>query len=85
LGRAVQTTLFSVLMNSGQSCIAPTRLLVPKGMQEQVAAAAAEVMKATQTGDPAEEGRHIGPLVNKSQWDKVQGLIAKGMEEGATL
>ncbi len=42
LGRAVQTTLFSVLMNSGQSCIAPTRLLVPKGMQEQVAAAAAE-------------------------------------------
>ncbi|MEP9361056.1 aldehyde dehydrogenase family protein [Sphingomonas sp. KR3-1] len=85
LGRAVQTTLFSVLMNSGQSCIAPTRLLVPKGMQDQVAAAAAEVMKATQTGDPAEEGRHIGPLVNKTQWDKVQGLIAKGMKEGAKL
>ncbi|MBN8812447.1 MULTISPECIES: aldehyde dehydrogenase family protein [unclassified Sphingomonas] len=85
LGRAVQTTLFSVLMNSGQSCIAPTRLLVPKGMQEQVAAAAAEVMKATHTGDPAEEGRHIGPLVNKAQWEKVQGLIARGMEEGAKL
>jgi aldehyde dehydrogenase (NAD+) len=85
LGRAVQTTLFSVLMNSGQSCIAPTRLLVPAGMQDQVAAAAAEVMKATTTGDPAEEGRHIGPLVNKAQWDKVQGLIAKGMEEGARL
>ncbi|MDF2385089.1 aldehyde dehydrogenase family protein [Nostoc ellipsosporum NOK] len=85
LGRAVQTTLFSVLMNSGQSCIAPTRLLVPKDMQEQVAAAAAEVMKATHTGDPAEEGRHIGPLVNKSQWEKVQGLIARGMEEGAKL
>jgi aldehyde dehydrogenase (NAD+) len=85
LGRAVQTTLFSVLMNSGQSCIAPTRLLVPAGMQDQVAAAAAEVMKATTTGDPAEEGRHIGPLVNKTQWDKVQGLIAKGMEEGARL
>ena len=85
LGRAVQTTLFSVLMNSGQSCIAPTRLLVPRGMQEQVAAAAAEVMKATHTGDPAEEGRHIGPLVNKTQWEKVQGLIARGMEEGAKL
>ncbi|HWU96023.1 MAG TPA: aldehyde dehydrogenase family protein [Sphingomonas sp.] len=85
LGRAVQTTLFSVLMNSGQSCIAPTRLLVPAGMQDQVAAAAAEVMKATHTGDPAEEGRHIGPLVNKTQWEKVQGLIAKGMEEGAKL
>ena len=85
LGRAVQTTLFSVLMNSGQSCIAPTRLLVPRSMQEQVAAAAAEVMKATHTGDPAEEGRHIGPLVNKTQWEKVQGLIARGMEEGAKL
>jgi aldehyde dehydrogenase (NAD+) len=85
LGRAVQTTLFSVLMNSGQSCIAPTRLLVPKGMQDEVAAAAAQVMHATQTGDPAEEGRHIGPLVNKTQWEKVQGLIAKGMEEGAKL
>lgn len=85
LGRAVQTTLFSVLMNSGQSCIAPTRLLVPADLQDQVAAAAAEVMKATHTGNPAEEGRHIGPLVNKTQWEKVQGLIAKGMEEGAKL
>ena len=85
MGRAVQTTLFSVLLNSGQSCIAPTRLLVPAGLQDQVAAAATEVMKATHTGSPAEEGRHIGPLVNKTQWEKVQGLIAKGMEEGAKL
>jgi len=85
LGRAVQATLFNVLLNSGQSCIAPTRLLVPAGLQDQVAAAAAEVMKATHTGNPAEEGRHIGPLVNKTQWEKVQGLIAKGMEEGAKL
>ncbi|MFS2111953.1 aldehyde dehydrogenase family protein [Sphingomonas sp. Sphisp140] len=85
MGRAVQTTLFSVLLNSGQSCIAPTRLLVPAGLQDQVAAAAAEVMKATATGNPSEEGRHIGPLVNRTQWEKVQGLIAKGMEEGAKL
>ena len=85
LGKAVPVTLFSVLMNSGQSCIAPTRLLVPRQLQEQVAALAAEVMRGTQTGDPSEEGRHIGPLVNKAQWDKVQGLIAKGLEEGAKL
>jgi aldehyde dehydrogenase (NAD+) len=85
LGRAVQTTLFSVLMNSGQSCIAPTRLLVPRDMEDQVVAAATAMMKATQTGDPAQEGRHIGPLVNKAQWEKVQGLIAKGLEEGAQL
>ncbi|ATY32289.1 aldehyde dehydrogenase family protein [Sphingomonas psychrotolerans] len=85
LAKAVPVTLFSVLMNSGQSCIAPARLLVPRHLQEQVAAAAAEVMKATQCGDPSEEGRHIGPVVNKTQWDKIQGLIAKGLEEGAKL
>jgi aldehyde dehydrogenase (NAD+) len=85
LGKAVPVTLFSVLMNSGQSCIAPARLLVPKHLQDQVAALAAETMKATQVGDPSEEGRHIGPVVNKTQWDKIQGLIAKGLEEGAKL
>ncbi len=83
--QAVQRTLFSVLMNSGQSCIAPSRLLVPRTLQAEVAALAAEVMKATQTGDPMIEGRHIGPVVNKAQWDKIQSLIAKGMEEGAKL
>lgn len=85
LGRAVPGTLFSVLMNSGQSCIAPTRLLVPRAQQAEVTALATEMMKATLTGNPAEEGRHIGPVVNKSQWDKIQGLIAKGLEEGAKL
>ena len=85
LSRAVPGTLFSVLANSGQSCIAPARLLVPKHLQDQVAAMATEVMKATQTGDPSQEGRHIGPVVNKAQWDKIQGLIAKGLEEGAKL
>lgn len=85
LGRAVPGTLFSVLMNSGQSCIAPTRLLVPRAQQAEITALATEIMKGTQTGDPAQEGRHIGPVVNKTQWDKIQGLIAKGMEEGAKL
>jgi aldehyde dehydrogenase (NAD+) len=83
--QAVQRTLGSVLMNSGQSCIAPARLLVPRDRQEEIAALAAEVMKGTETGDPSQEGRHIGPVVNKTQWDKVQGLIAKGLEEGAKL
>ncbi len=85
LGKAVPGTLFSVLMNSGQSCIAPARLLVPRHLQEQAAAIAAANMKAVQCGDPSEEGRHIGPVVNKTQWDKIQGLIAKGLEEGARL
>ncbi|MCX8474959.1 MAG: aldehyde dehydrogenase family protein [Sphingomonas sp.] len=85
LAKAVPGTLFSVLMNSGQSCIAPARLLVPKHLQEQVAAIAAATMKAAQCGDPSEEGRQLGPVVNKTQWDKIQGLIAKGLEEGAKL
>jgi aldehyde dehydrogenase (NAD+) len=83
--KAVQRTLMSVLVNSGQSCIAPTRLLVPRERQAEITALATEVMKATQTGDPTQEGAHIGPVVNKAQWDKIQGLIAKGMEEGAKL
>jgi aldehyde dehydrogenase (NAD+) len=82
---AVQRTLGSVLTNSGQSCIAPTRLLVPEAMVDQVTALARDMMRATQVGDPAEDGKHIGPLVNKAQFDKVQGLIAKGLEEGARL
>jgi len=85
LARAVPGTLMTVLMNSGQSCIAPTRLLVPKALQAEAVAIATEMMKATQTGDPTQEGRHIGPVVNKAQFDKIQGLIAKGMEEGAKL
>jgi aldehyde dehydrogenase (NAD+) len=60
-------------------------LLVPWHLQEQVAAIAAEMMKGARCGDPSEEGRHIGPVVNKTQWDKIQGLIAKGLEEGAKL
>ncbi len=85
LERAVKGTLGSVLVNSGQSCIAPTRLLVPKDRMDEAVAIATEVMKRTQTGDPMEEGRHIGPVVNKAQFDKIQGLIKKGMEEGAKL
>lgn len=85
VGAAVKGTLFSVLLNSGQSCIAPARLLVPAALEKEAAAAAAEVMKATTCGNPSEEGRHIGPVVNKTQWEKIQRLIRKGLEEGATL
>jgi aldehyde dehydrogenase (NAD+) len=85
LAQAVQRTLFGVLLNSGQSCIAPTRLLVPAARHDEAVEFAAAAMKAAEVGDPAQQGRHIGPLVNKAQWDKVQGLIAKGLEEGAKL
>ena len=85
LQKAVTGTLMTVLMNSGQSCIAPTRLLVPQRRHDEAVEIAKAVVGATKTGDPTTEGRHIGPLVNRAQFDKVQGLIAKGLEEGATL
>ncbi|HEU4958832.1 MAG TPA: aldehyde dehydrogenase family protein [Sphingomonas sp.] len=85
LDRAVPAGLMGVLLNSGQSCIAPTRMLVHKSQAEEAAAIAKQVMAATETGDPLTEGRHIGPVVNKAQWDKIQGLIRKGLEDGARL
>jgi aldehyde dehydrogenase (NAD+) len=72
-------------MNSGQSCNAPTRMLVPRQRleeAEQIAKAAAE--KVT-VGPPKREGTTIGPVVSRTQFDKIQGLIAKGIEEGAQL
>ena len=85
LDQAVPAGLMGVLINSGQSCIAPTRMLVHRSQRDEAVAIAKQVMQATQAGDPMTEGRHIGPVVNKAQWDKIQGLIRKGIEEGATL
>lgn len=75
----------SVFNNTGQSCNAPTRMLVEKSIYEEAMAVAAKVADSTQVGDPAKEGRHIGPLVSQTQYDRVQSLIQKGIDEGATL
>jgi aldehyde dehydrogenase (NAD+) len=85
LDQAVPAGLMNVLLNSGQSCIAPTRMLVHKSQHDAAVDIAKQVMAATPTGDPMAEGRHIGPVVNKAQWDKIQGLIRTGLEEGARL
>ncbi|MBB4641234.1 aldehyde dehydrogenase family protein [Rhizorhapis suberifaciens] len=74
-----------VLLNSGQSCIAPTRMLVHKSQHDEALAKVAAIMDAKEVDDPSKEGGHIGPVVNKAQWDKIQGLIKKGIDEGATL
>ena len=71
--------------NAGQSCNAPTRMLVPKNRMSEAAAAAKHEADATKVGDPSREETSVGPLVSKAQFDKVQRLIAKGIEEGATL
>ncbi|GIT20323.1 MAG: hypothetical protein CM1200mP40_00050 [Gammaproteobacteria bacterium] len=71
--------------NSGQSCNAPTRMLVPKEkMAEAIEAAKAIAAKST-VGDPQAEGTRLGPVVSELQFNKIQGLIEKGIEEGAEL
>jgi aldehyde dehydrogenase (NAD+) len=71
--------------NTGQSCNAPTRMLVPRDRMDEAARVAADVANSVRVGDPREEGTEIGPLVSAQQWQKVQDLIQKGIDEGATL
>lgn len=78
-------TVMGVLANSGQSCIAPTRVLVHQSQKDAATAVIKSMMEATPVGDPLAEGGHIGPVVNKAQYDKIQGLIQSAIDEGATL
>jgi aldehyde dehydrogenase (NAD+) len=85
LAAVLPPTVAGVLANSGQSCIAPTRLLVQRTQATDAAAVIKGMMEATQIGDPMEMGAHIGPVVNKAQYEKIQGLIQSAIDEGATL
>jgi aldehyde dehydrogenase (NAD+) len=73
------------VLNTGQSCNAPTRMLVPRSRMAQAAAAAKAAAEAVTVGNPAADGITIGPLASEAQFDKVQRLIKKGVEEGAEL
>jgi aldehyde dehydrogenase (NAD+) len=75
----------SCFRNTGQSCNAPTRMLVPRSRMEQAIGTAKHVAEFTKVGDPFAEGTNIGPLASKAQYDKVQRLIKVGIEEGAKL
>jgi aldehyde dehydrogenase (NAD+) len=83
--KAVVRGVRQCFMNSGQSCNAPTRMLVERSIYDQAVATAQEVAEKTAVDNAAAEGRHIGPVVSEVQWNKIQGLIAKGEEEGAKL
>ncbi|CAN5485131.1 aldehyde dehydrogenase family protein [soil metagenome] len=85
LAAVLPPTMAGVLANSGQSCIAPTRLLVHKSQVSDATRVVKSIMEAVVVGDPAEMGAHIGPVVNKAQFDKIQGLIQSAIDEGATL
>jgi aldehyde dehydrogenase (NAD+) len=71
--------------NTGQSCDAPTRMFVPAGRMDEALAVAKAAAEAVVVGDPNDPGVTMGPLVSKLQFDKVQALIQKGIDEGATL
>ena len=83
--KAVKRGVRRVFNNSGQSCNAPTRLLVEESIYERAVKEAIEVAKNTQVDAANKEGRHIGPVVSKIQYDKIQTLINKGIDEGAKL
>lgn len=83
--KAVKRGTIHCFTNTGQSCNAPTRMLVQRSVYDQAVAIARDVARATRVGPPAEEGQHIGPVVSQLQFDKVQGLIQKGIDEGAKL
>ena len=85
LEAAVKGGVQSCVMNTGQSCNAPTRMLVPRAKMAQAIAAAKQAAEAVKVGDPTAEGVTIGPLASAAQFEKVQGLIKKGIEEGAQL
>jgi len=85
LTKAVTHGVSSVFMNAGQSCNAPTRMLVPHALMDQALAIARSVADKTRPGDPRADSTQMGPVVNESQWHKIQGLIQTGIDEGATL
>ncbi len=74
-----------VMGNSGQSCNAPTRMLVPKSRHDEAITIAKSAIEKVKVGDPLDLNSDLGPLVSKNQFDKVQKLIKKGIEEGANL
>lgn len=82
---AVRRGVAQCFNNSGQSCNAPTRMLVERKAYHEAVAIAAEVAQTLCVGNPAEEGNHIGPLASAAQFDTVQRLIASGIAEGARL
>ncbi len=81
---AVAAGVNAVMRNSGQSCNAPTRMLAPRKRMGEVIDFARTAAEATTVGDPNGNAQ-MGPLVSEAQWKKVQALIQKGLEEGATL
>ncbi|MGB3389176.1 MAG: aldehyde dehydrogenase family protein [Pseudaminobacter sp.] len=85
LPQAVERGVAHCFENTGQSCNAPTRMLVERTVYDQAVKLAEDYATRTAVGNPAQEGNHIGPVVSAVQFDKIQGLIDVGIKEGARL
>jgi aldehyde dehydrogenase (NAD+) len=82
---AVKEGVQACFRNSGQSCNAPTRMLVPRSRMAEAANAAKDAANATKVGDPSAKGTHLGPVVSKVQFEKIQRMVKQGIDEGAEL
>jgi aldehyde dehydrogenase (NAD+) len=85
LDKAVSAGVTSMMGNTGQSCNAPSRMLVQSSVYQQAVEIAKQAAAQVAVDDPMKEGGHIGPLSSRVQFEKVQSLIEKGIEEGAEL
>jgi len=83
--KAISRGIRRVFNNSGQSCNAPTRMLVEKSIYEKAVNEAIKVANETEVNIASKKGNHIGPVVSKVQYDKIQKLIQSGIDEGANL
>jgi aldehyde dehydrogenase (NAD+) len=83
--KAIERGVRQCFNNTGQSCNAPTRMLVERAVYDRAVETARAVTEQVRTGPASEPGNHIGPLVSQAQFDKVQDLIQKGLDEGARL
>jgi aldehyde dehydrogenase (NAD+) len=85
LEKAIKDGVMNMFSNTGQSCNAPSRMLVPQSLYEEAVTLAASVAQNVHPGDPLNPETRMGPVVSEVQYNKIQGLIEKGLEEGAQL
>ncbi len=84
-GKVIPKGVFACYLNSGQTCTAHTRMLVPNSRYDEAVEIAKAAADAVQVDDPAKEGMHLGPLISQAQWERVQGYIQTGIDEGAVV
>jgi aldehyde dehydrogenase (NAD+) len=85
LSKAIPMAIAAAFMNSGQACIAGTRLLVPENKLEEVKTLVSDIVSKTIVGDPKNQTTAVGPMVSKKQYERVQNYIQTGINEGAEI